>query len=426
MSGRTSQADPSTFDVLSNVAYSEGVPYELFRRLRAERPIHYQDVPDPRLLGPAWVLTTHAHVLEASTMAAIMGNRHGLNLRATYSDDEPRHLLNIDGHEHVRQRRMTNTHFSPRAIRRYTDHYHDLAGRLIDTATAKSHGEFDLVDEVSVPLPLVAICELMGDQPDDVDQIVRWSNAIITNDDPELSESEEYRTENMVEMMGYIAEMFARRRSAPGDDLATVLTHEVDSGALTNDDALAYAMLLFVAGNETTRNNISHGLLQLARHPDQWKALVDAVRTDPVGARRAYVAGTEPEHLIDTAVEEITRWASPVIYMKRTAYEDVDFHGVTFKKGDHVVLHYASANRDETVFGDNAEQFDISRWPNPHLAFGFGPHICMGSHLARLETRALLIELAERATRLELTGEPDYGRSSFVHTIKHLPIRIAA
>lgn len=400
-------------DVLSNAVYANGVPYDDLARLRRESPIHYQEVPDERLLGPAWVLTTHAHVTEASTMHHTMGNRHGLNLRASYSDDEPRHLLNLDGPEHIRRRRMTNTHFSPRAVRRYTEHYHDLAGRLLDDAINDGNGKFDLVDDVAVPLPLLAICELMGAPPTNIERIVRWSNAIITNDDPELSETEDVRTQALGEMLEYIDAMFMARRREPGDDLASVLAAEVESGALEHAEALSYAMLLFVAGNETTRNNISHTVQQLATSPDQWGALVAAVKAD-----------AENHPLLDTAVEEAVRWASPVIYMRRTAYEDIEFHGVTFKAGDPVVLHYASANRDEAVFGPTADRFDIARDPNPHLGFGFGRHICLGAHLARLETKAFLVELARRAKSIELTRPADYARSSFVHTIKRLPVSV--
>ena len=412
-------------DVLSNAAYTDGVPHHLLAQLRRDEPIYFQDVPDERLLGPAWVVTKHAHVIEASSMHEKMGNRHGLNLRASYSDDEGRHLLTLDGPEHIRQRRMTNTHFSPRAVRRYTDHYHDLAGALLDDAIAGGGGTFDLVDDVAVPLPLLAICELVGAPPTNIEQIVRWSNAIITNDDPEMAETEDVRTEAMGEMMEYITKLFALRTSEPSDDLASVLVAEVTAGKLAMEEAVSYAMLLFVAGNETTRNNISHAVLQLARHPDQWKLLVDTVRADPESAMLPTNPGTALGQLLDTAVEESIRWASPVIYMRRTAYEDIDFHGVTFKAGDRVVLHYASANRDEDVFGPTAGEFDITRDPNPHVGFGFGRHICLGAHLARLETRAFLVELARRADSFKLVREPDFGRSSFVHTIKRLPVAMA-
>ncbi|MEM7094675.1 MAG: cytochrome P450 [Actinomycetota bacterium] len=402
--------DLAEIDVLSNRVYSEGVPHAHLAKLRAERPIHFQHVPDERLLPQAWVLTKHEDVLAISKDTDRFVNAHGLNLRASYSDEEDRHLLNLDDPEHLRLRRMTNKNFTPRVVRRYTDHYHDMVGRLLDDAiergrTGAGSTSIEVVDDVSVPMPLLAICELLGTTPDDREQLVRWSNAIITNDDPDYSPSEEYRTQAGLEMAAYAAEMLAERQANPTDDLASVLADRLDQGDLSPEEYIGYVLLLFVAGNETTRNNISHGLLQLAKNPDQYEILKTG------------------DHW-DTAVEEITRWASPVIYMSRTAVADVEYKGNVFRKGDRVVLHYASANRDEEVF-DDPMRFDITRDPNPHLAFGFGTHFCLGAHLARLETRCTLEQLVARAESLQLGQAESYVWSSFISGIKRLDLDLA-
>jgi len=404
-------SDLEQIDVLSNRVFAEGVPHEALARLRAERPIHFQRIPDERLYDQAWVLTKYEDVLAVSKDTDHFNNEHGLNLRASYSAEEQRHLLNLDDPEHLRLRRMTNKNFTPRVVRRYTDHYHDMVGRLLDGAITRGSGdaaagtaEIEIVDDVSVPMPLLAICELLGTTPDDREQLIRWSNAIITNDDPDYSPSEEYRTQAGLEMMQYALDMLADRRASPQDDLASVLAEKLDQGELTVEEYAGYVTLLFVAGNETTRNNISHGMLQLAQNPEQYELLKTG------------------DHW-DTAVEEMIRWSSPVIYMSRTVVEDIEYKGHHFAKGDKVVLHYASANRDEDVF-ENPMTFDVTRDPNPHLAFGFGAHFCLGAHLARLETRCVLEQMVKRVDALELVGQESYVWSSFIAGIKKLDVRL--
>lgn len=408
MATTTDTAPIDTIDVLSNRVYSEGVPHDLLARLRREQPIYWQQIPDEKLYDEAWVLTRHADVLAVSRDTDNFINGHGLNLRGDYSDDEGRHLLNLDDPHHLKLRRLTNKGFTPKVVRRYEAHYRALAGRLIDDAIAASDDPgnpvFDAVDALSVPLPLMAICELLGTTPDDREQLVAWSNAIITNDDPDYSPTPESRNEANAGLEAYILDMLADRRKNPRDDLATVLTEHLDQGTLSPQEFNNYVMLLFVAGNETTRNNISHGLHQLAANPDQYELLKTG------------------EHF-DTAVDEVTRWASPVIYMSRTVVNDVEYEGLTFRKDQKVVLHYASANRDETVF-DDPMTFNIRRDPNPHIAFGFGAHFCLGVHLAKLETKCILEELVARADRLELVSRPSHVHSSFIAGIKELPVRL--
>lgn len=402
--------DVTDIDVLSNRAYSEGVPHALLDQLRRERPIYHQLVPDERLRDEAWVLTRYEDVLAISKDTDHFVNAHGLNLRGNYSDDEDRHLLNLDDPEHLRLRRMTNKGFTPRVVRRYTDHYHDMAGHLLDDAIASgstaSPGSvaFDAVNELSVPMPLLAICELLGTTPDDRDQLVAWSNAIITNDDPDYSPSDEAREQAGEEMAAYIRQMYADRAETPRDDMASILVSHVQRGELTAEEYGGYVGLLFVAGNETTRNNISHGLLQLAKNPDQYELL-------------------KTGDYWDTAVEEMIRWAAPVIYMSRTVTEDIEYKGHQLRRDQRVVLHYSAANRDPEVF-DNPHRFDVTRSPNPHLSFGFGTHFCLGAHLARLETRCLLEQFVKRVESFGLSEPESYVRSSFISGIKRLPLAV--
>jgi len=404
-------AGAAGIDVMSNRVFAEGVPHELLRQLRAERPIHYQTIPDERLYDTAWVLTKYEDVLAVSKDTDNFVNAHGLNLRASYTDQEDRHLLNLDDPEHLRLRRMTNKNFTPRVVRRYTDHYQDMVGRLFDEAIDRGRtadggsASLEVVDDISVPMPLLAICELLGTTPDDRDQLVAWSNAIITNDDPDYSPTEEFRTQAINEMIAYANDMLVDRRESPKDDLATTLANRLDQGELSFEEYAGYVVLLFVAGNETTRNNISHGLLQLALNPEQYELL-------------------KTGEYWDSAVEEMIRWSSPVVYMSRTVVNDIDYKGHHFAKGDKVVLHYASANRDEEVFEDSM-RFDITRQDNPHLAFGFGAHFCLGAHLARLETRCVLEQLVQRVDAIRLAQPESYVWSSFIAGIKSLHLEVA-
>jgi len=400
----------SSIDVLSHREYAQGVPHEALALLRKHRPIHFQPIPDQRLCDRALVMTRHEDVLAISRDTDHFGNAHGLNLRANYSDEEDRHLLNLDDPEHLRLRRMTNQNFTPKVVRRYADHYRDLVARLFTDAisaadtSASGAAMVDVVDGISVPMPLLAICELLGSTPEDREQLIAWSNAIIVNDDPEYCPTEQDRDDAMEQMAAYSMQMLADRRAEPREDLATLLAQRLDQGELSAEEYVGYVLLLFVAGNETTRNNISHGLFQLARNPQQYELL-------------------KTGRYWDSAVEEMVRWSSPVIYMSRTALVDTCYKGHQIAKGDKVVLHYGSANRDEQVFQDPM-RFDITRKDNPHIGFGFGAHFCLGAHLARLETRCVLEELVARVDRLEVAEPPAYLHSSFVAGIKRLKLAL--
>lgn len=394
----------SAIDVLSNMAYRNGPPHEQLKWLRDNQPLFHQTIDDPIMVGNSYVVTRHADIVSVSRDLDHFGNAGGHNLRNDHDATGVMHLLLADRPRHTEMRLMVSRAFTPKVVRRYTEHYHHLAGALLDRAVPE--GTFDVVDRLAVELPMQAIVELMGTSLDDHDRLLRWSNATISNLDPDYSPTPDARQQAIAEMAEYAMAIAADRTTDPKDDLATILTGELNDGALSPEEFIGYVILMFVAGNETTRNNISMGIHALATNPDQYELLC-----------------SDPERYLDTAVEEVTRWASPVNYMTRTAHQPVEVLGQQLEIGDKVAMMYLSANRDETVF-DDPFRFDITRDPNPQIAFGSGVHFCMGAHLARLETKALLSELVKRVDRIEMAGDIEHTWSSFINGIKALPVRV--
>ena len=279
------------------------------------------------------------------------------------------------------------------------------AKRLVDAIADK--GEVDFVKTIAAELPLIVIADLIGIPQEDRHRIFDWSNDLIGFDDPEFQNSPEDGRLAAMQMWGY-ANTLAQKTKAQdsaSDDLVSLLLHgQVDGDGLTVAEFDGFFLLLAVAGNETTRNAISGGMQALLDHPDQYQMLVD----DP--------------SLIPSAVEEMLRWVSPVMYFRRTATEDIEIRGTQVKKGDKVVLYYPSANRDEDYFPDG-HLFDVTRTPNDHLAFGVGEHFCLGASLARLEIRVLFEELLKRLPDMELVAPPRRLQSNFINGIKEMRVR---
>jgi cholest-4-en-3-one 26-monooxygenase len=315
-------------------------------------------------------------------------------------------MLFMDPPSHTRYRKLVNRGFTPRMIAALEVHVRDLTIAIVEAAKAK--GEIDFVVDVAAELPLEVIAELLGVPREDRHKLFDWSNRMVGSEDPEYQVAEEHVTAAQIDMFVYAQELATQRRAEPRDDIvSTLLAAEIDGDQLTDMDFNLFFMLLSVAGNETTRNAIAHGMNAFLEHPDQWDLLV----ADP----DAHIAG---------AVEEILRWASPVLYFRRNARRDVELGGQTIRAGEKISLWYVSANRDEAIF-DEPFRFDITRDPNPHIAFGGGgPHFCLGAQLARLEIRVLFEELARRTPKLEALGAPDRLRSNFIGGIKHLPVRL--
>lgn len=388
-----------------------------FLTLRRERPMPFFEEPEiPEALsyvvpkGPGYyALTRHADIAEASRHPEIYQSGAG----ATSMIDMPEEMLdffgsmiNMDNPRHARLRRIVSAAFNPRMIKSIEDRIELVANDVIDRVADK--GGCDFVVEVSARLPLEIICDMMGIAAADYDTVFNASNVILSNGDPE------YVPEGSDPMVAFMTaaqqlnllmlDLAKFRKETPTEDVTSALVNtNVDGEALTDTEVAAFFILLVVAGNETTRNAISHGLLAMTQYPDQ-RALW---RADPVG-------------IAATGVDEIVRWGSPVIWMRRTVAADTVLGGTELSEGAKVIMFYNSANRDEAVF-ENPFAFDVRRDPNPHIGFGAaGPHFCLGAHLARQEISVMFRQLFERLPDIEAVGEPDRLLSPFINGIKHL------
>lgn len=404
--------DLAQIDLLNRDVFTKGIPHEWFTYLRENHPVYRH--PEPS--GPGfWVITKYDDVLAVGRDARVYssdqdrGGVIGLEEQQMEVDfEDAKLMLMMDPPDHTRHRKLVNRGFTPRTINALEPHIRELALSVLQPAIAQ--GSCDFVVDVAAELPLLAIAELIGVPREDRHKIFDWSNRMVGSEDPEYSVSTDEANEARVEMFMYANELAARRRAAPQEDIiTTLLSAELDGDQLTEMEFNLFFMLLSVAGNETTRNAISHGLNAFLEHPAEY----DKLAQDPSG-------------LIGTATEEILRWASPVMYFRRNVTTDSELRGVPFEAGDKVSIWYVSANRDEEVF-DDPFRFDIERTPNDHLAFGGGgPHFCLGNSLARLEIRVLFEELARQVKTIRATGEPAPLRSNFIGGIKHLPIELGS
>jgi cholest-4-en-3-one 26-monooxygenase len=403
----------SDIDLLDRDRFTRGVPHEWFTFLRKEAPVYRH--PEPG--GPGfWVVTKHADVVavgrDAETFSShqARGGVVGLEGAAnSYGDFEAggNLMLTMDPPEHTRYRKLVNRGFTPRQMRIIEEHMHDLTARIIDDVIER--GECDFVVDVAAELPLQVIAELLGVPHSDRHKLFEWSNRMIGSEDPEYIVSAEEVQAAQIEMFMYANELAVERRKEKRDDIVTALLDaEVDGDRLSEMDFNLFFLLLAVAGNETTRNSISHGVRAFCDHPDQYQMLVG----DP--------------SLAASATEEVVRWASPVMYFRRNVTRDTELRGQKLAAGDKLSIWYISANRDEEVF-DRPFEFDITRNPNEHVGFGGGgPHHCLGANLARMEIRVLLEEMARRIPEIELTGDASPLRSNFIAGIKHMPVRFPA
>ncbi|QYG93633.1 cytochrome P450 [Iamia sp. SCSIO 61187] len=415
MPDATPDARPQ-IDLLDFDRFTEGIPHEWFTWLRRNEPVHHHPEPD----GPGfWVITKLDDVTvcnrDAGTFssAAARGGVVGLTERPPTEGDAPSEagnlMLFMDPPDHTRYRRLVNRGFTPRMIGQMEVHIRDLTTTILDRVLASSgpQGESDFVVDIAAELPLEVIAELIGVPTEDRHKIFDWSNRMIGADDPEYAVSQEKLFEAQVEMFMYAQGLAEKHRQKPEDDIINaLLSAEVDGESLSDMDFNLFFLLLSVAGNETTRNAISHGMNAFLENPDQWELLA-----------------SDPDRHIKGAVEEILRWASPVLYFRRNATQDFELRGHTIRAGDKISMWYISANRDEDHFEDPF-RFDITRDPNHHIAFGGGgPHFCLGAQLARMEIQVLFEELVKRVDHVESLGPPDRLRSNFIGGIKHLPVR---
>jgi cholest-4-en-3-one 26-monooxygenase len=390
--------------------FQAAFPHEWFTYLRREHPIHFHPGPDAETPG-FWVFTKYDDVVALSrdwetfsSERAPDADGGGIMIRdAGLEQGVGTMMLTMDPPKHTRYRRIVMSAFTPRVLRLFEATVRRRTTEIIDTVIER--GSCDFVNEIASELPLQAIAEILGVPQDDRSKLFEWTNALVGSTDPEYVVSEEDAMNSQIEMFTYANELAVEKRNGNYDDIVSaILSAEVEGERLDELEFDLFFMLLTVAGNETTRNAITHGLLAFLEHPDQWRLLCE-----------------HPEHL-NTAAEEIVRWASPVIYFRRSVTRDIEYKGVQLRAGDKVTLWYPSANRDEDVF-DDPFTFDITRSPNKHIGFGgHGPHFCLGSNLARMEMVAMFEELSKRMPDIHVTGDIDRLRSNFINGIKRVPV----
>lgn len=405
------------FDIdLSDLGFWGRPPHErneAFARLRRHSPVFFAE----RWMGPVppgggyWALVRHADVVEASRRPTLFASEPSAisipDLPAGFNEFFGS-MINLDAPRHTRMRRIVSRGFTPRMLSRLDGDINRTAARIADELL--DTGPCDFVETVSARLPLAIICEMMGIPPGHHQTVFENSTIVLAGADPDyLGGDPDTAAHRLLTagktLTGLLAELAADRRAAPRDDLTSALVNaDIDGEALTDQELGSFFVLLAVAGSETTRNSITHALDLLTRHPDQ---------------RDLWWSDFEAH--AGTAVEEIVRYASPVTWMRRTVTVDCEMNGHRYRAGDKVLLYYASANRDESVFAD-PDRFDITRSPNPHVGFGGpGPHFCLGAHLARREITAMLRELRRRVPGIHATGPPQRLLSTFVNGIKELP-----
>ncbi|BBZ02533.1 cytochrome P450 steroid C27-monooxygenase [Mycolicibacterium chitae] len=399
----------SDFDFLDAEVNLAGLPVKELAELRKSDPVHWVNVPG----GTAgfgdkgyWLVTKHADVREVSRRSDVFSSSmdgaipvwpEGMTREAI--DLQRNVLLNMDAPHHTRLRRIISRGFTPRAIGRLKDELNRRAQNIVTTAAAEGSGDF--VEQVSCELPLQAIADLLGVPQDDRDKLFRWSNEMTAGDDPEYADVDPAMSS--FEVITYAMKMAEERTKNPGDDIVTQLVQaDIDGEKLTDDEFGFFVIMLAVAGNETSRNSITHGMIAFTQNPDQWELYK---RERPA-----------------TAVDEIIRWATPVSAFQRTASEDTELAGVKIAEGERVVMSYRSANFDEEVFED-PYTFNILRDPNPHVGFGgTGAHYCIGANLARMTIDLIFNAIADHMPDLTSAGEPERLKSGWLNGIKHWPV----
>jgi cholest-4-en-3-one 26-monooxygenase len=397
---------PDGFDFLDAEVNLAGLPVAELAEVRKADPVHWVDVPGGTGgFGDKgyWLVTKHADVKEVSKRNDVFGSspdgaipvwpqemtRDAIDLQRSV-------LLNMDAPQHTRLRKIISRGFTPRSVGRLEEELAARAQKIAETAAAEGSGDF--VEQVSCELPLQAIAGLLGVPQDDRDKLFRWSNEMTAGEDPEYADIDPAMSS--IELIQYAMQMADDRSKNPGDDIVTQLVEaDIEGEKLSDDEFGFFVVMLAVAGNETTRNSITHGMIAFSQNPDQWELYK---RERP-----------------ETAADEIVRWATPVSAFQRTALEDVELGGVQIKKGQRVVMSYRSANFDDEVF-DDPQTFNILRSPNPHVGFGgTGAHYCIGANLARMTINLIFNAIADHMPDLTPIGEPERLKSGWLNGIKH-------
>jgi cytochrome P450 len=397
--------------------WSQGVPYAEFARLRQEEPVAWSGEPAPN--SGFWSVSRYAGIVAASRDVATFSSSRGISFEEPTDEDMAarRTIIDTDPPEHTKLRKIVSGSFTQRAVAVYQHFVTGLTEEVLDNALQAD--EFDFVDAVAKEVPIRVLARIMGLPATDLDLFIDLGDRLIANTDPDITDvvwgrddtdayrRYPFRSPYGKQLWDLGREIVAGKLRSPGDDLlSTLLRAEVDGDKLSETDLDNFFSIMVIAGNETTRIAIAQGILAFCEHPGQW----DRLRADP--------------RLLDTATEEVLRWTCPTHFMRRTATADTQLGGAHIRAGDKVVLWYVSGNRDEAEF-EAPERFDVGRSPNRHLSFGRGgPHLCLGAHVARLEVRIVLEQLARRVAGFELAGTPRRIRSNFTNGLKDLPVRI--
>ena len=395
-------------------------PYDLYDELRAHSPI-WRHPETATHEEPFWLVTSHDLITKAHRMGPVLSHQTGPGRNGTGGVTLPDvemgpgiMMIMTDPPDHTRYRKLVSKGFTPRMVRKLEEWLRSRSHLIIDSLDGRTEGDF--VVDLASELPLMAIAEIVGVPQEDRYKLFEWTNSAIGRFDPEFQDYTDPHsplngTMDAFNMTIYAQQLVEEKRRCPGDDLMTELAHTevtMADGTVTELNDLEISLfftLLVIAGNETTRNAINHALLAFQEFPDQWELL-----------RR------HPE-LMPSAADEILRYGSPVRYIRRTATEDVELGGAPIAAGEKVALWYTAGNRDPEVFAD-PHRFDITRTPNPHIAFGAGgAHYCLGAHLAKLELEVFFEVLITRLPEIEVIGPPERLRALLVHGIKHLPVR---
>jgi linalool 8-monooxygenase len=392
--------------------YVNGAPHEVFTRLRHEDPVHWNPEADGRGF---WSILKYDDITAISKNPRLFSSarEHGghrmfdenvVGIAGVGARETEAPMISMDPPEHNRYRRMVSPGFTTPRLQALETRIRERVTAILDRLGDRTECEF--VTEVAAELPIQVLAELIDVPQEDRKKLFDWSNSMIAEDDPELRKSAAQTAADVAEMAAYAARLWDERLARPGSDLISMLVHsKIDGEAMSKERYLGTFILLVVAGNETTRNSISGGLITLTAFPEERRKLAD-----------------HPE-LLESAAAEIVRYVSPIMHMRRTAVADAEVRGRKIRAGDKVILWYVSANRDEGVFADPF-RFDVTRAEPPHLGFGIGQHYCLGARLAELQLRIFFGEFLKRYPDAEPCGPIRRMRSNFVAGIKEMPVRL--
>ena len=396
--------DLREIDLTNSLNYVPSVPHHWFAELRRQAPVWWHEESD----GPGfWAVTKYDDCVAVNRDYEHFSSAN----KATFIWDIPEDqlvalqlmMLNMDPPMHTRYRRLVNKGFTPRMVAQLEEKIHQTADDIIDTVIEK--GECDFVTDISAELPLIVIADLLGVPQDDRHNMFDWSNRMIGQEDQEYNITPEVAQQASLELYAYAADLFAKKRANPHDDLMSILTQvDMEGEQLSSLELELFFLLLTVAGNETTRNLMSGAMCAFFDNPEQWQKLRD------------------DRSLLPGAVEEMLRYVTPVMNFRRQSTKAFEIRGQRIEEDEKVVFFHASANRDEDIF-DRPDAFDITRNPNPHMAFGGGgPHFCLGANLARVEIRVMFEHLLDRIPDIRVDGEVQRLQSAFINGVKHIPV----